>query len=66
MLYDNTTVFGSWTNVYQMASLSEQYDNRIVNNVTIAMPHPGIVAAAIEASKSTGNRVILTNDLLRK
>lgn len=46
MLYDNTTVFGSWTNVYQMASLSEQYDNRIVNNVTMAMPHPGIVAAA--------------------
>jgi hypothetical protein len=50
MLYDNTTVIGSWTNVYEMASLSEQYNNRIVNNVTMAMPHPGVIAAAADSS----------------
>jgi len=45
MLYDNTAVQGSWTNVKSMDSLSKQYNNRIVNNVTMAMPHPGVVAA---------------------
>ncbi len=48
MLYENTTVIGSWTNVYGMASLSEQYNGRIVNNVTMAMPHPGVIAAAMD------------------
>jgi hypothetical protein len=47
MLFDNTTAIGSWiaTNSSNMTASYEQY-NRIVNNVTLAMPHAGIAAAA--------------------
>ena len=47
MLFDNTTAIGSWiaTNSSNMTASYEQY-NRIVNNVTLAMPHAGITAAA--------------------
>ena len=45
MLYDNTTVKGSWIQVSNMTELSKQW-NRTVNNVTMAMPHSGIVKAA--------------------
>ncbi|KAL2867801.1 uncharacterized protein BJX67DRAFT_371777 [Aspergillus lucknowensis] len=42
---DNTTVTGSWIDKADMAELSERY-GRIVHNVTAAMPHGGIIAAA--------------------
>lgn len=45
MLYDNTTVKGTWTQVWNMTKLSNLW-NRTVNNVTMAMPHSGIVKAA--------------------
>jgi len=47
MLYDNTTVKGSWTNIPEnnMTVLSKEY-NRTVNNVTMAMPHASLFAAA--------------------
>jgi len=47
MLYDNTTVKGSWTNVPEnnMTTLSTTF-KRTVNNVTLAMPHSGVFAAA--------------------
>ncbi len=47
MLHDNTTVIGSWvaTNSSNMTASYEKY-NRIVNNVTMSMPHAGIFAAA--------------------
>ncbi|KAI6716438.1 hypothetical protein JHW43_001039 [Diplocarpon mali] len=47
MLYDNTTVVGSWVagNTSNMASAYEQF-GRIVNNVTLSMPHAGLHAAA--------------------
>ncbi|MCJ1413824.1 hypothetical protein MMC32_000149 [Xylographa parallela] len=46
MLYDNTTVQGSWISTNQtMAEVSEKY-GRIVNNVTMAMPHSGVFGAA--------------------
>lgn len=46
MLYDNTTVQGSWINVPQnnMAELSLRWD-RTVTNVSMAMPHSGVFAA---------------------
>ena len=47
MLYDNTTVQGSWISVSDMTAVSRKY-GRIVNNVTMAMPHSGVFAAAIE------------------
>ena len=45
MIYDNTTVQGSWINVVNMTDLSIQY-NRTVLNVSMAMPHSGVFAAA--------------------
>lgn len=47
MLFDNTTVTGSWvaTSTSNMTAASEQY-GRIVNNVTMAMPHAGVFSAA--------------------
>ena len=58
MLYDNTTLKGSWTNVQNMSLLSEQYQ-RIVNNVTMVMPHAGVVAAAMDPI----NGIIQPSDL---
>lgn len=48
MLYDNTstTVKGQWIkDNMSMTELSKNY-NRTANNITMAMPHSGIVAAA--------------------
>jgi hypothetical protein len=46
ILYDNTTVQGSWINVQNMTELSAKHGSRIVNNVSMAMPHSGVFAAA--------------------
>ena len=58
MLYDNTTLKGSWTNVQDMSLLSKQYQ-RAVHNVTMAMPHAGVVAAAMDPR----NGIIQPSDL---
>ncbi|KAL2831548.1 hypothetical protein BDW59DRAFT_157974 [Aspergillus cavernicola] len=44
-LYDNTTVTGSWIDQVDMTELWHRY-GRVVHNVTAAMPHGGIIAAA--------------------
>ncbi|KAL4925230.1 uncharacterized protein BDV17DRAFT_187771 [Aspergillus undulatus] len=44
-LHDNTTVAGSWIDRANMTELSEKY-GRNVHNITAAMPHGGIIAAA--------------------
>jgi hypothetical protein len=47
MLFDNTTVQGSWVmaNSSNMTASNDQY-RRVVNNVTMSMPHAGVFAAA--------------------
>ncbi|KAH0541561.1 hypothetical protein FGG08_003973 [Glutinoglossum americanum] len=45
MLYDNTTVTGSWIDIRNVTDESHKA-GRIVNNVTLAMPHAGIFDAA--------------------
>ena len=45
MLFDNTTVQGSWIESHNMTETSKKFD-RVINNVTMAMPHAGIFAAA--------------------
>lgn len=47
MLYDNTTVTGSWvyTNTSDVTSSFTKY-GRVINNVTMSLPHAGVVAAA--------------------
>ncbi|KAL4862131.1 hypothetical protein BDV12DRAFT_49800 [Aspergillus spectabilis] len=44
-VHDNTTVAGSWIDKADMSELWQRY-GRIVHNVTAAMPHGGIIAAA--------------------
>lgn len=48
MLYDNTTIKGSWTNLGQEQNMTSLFEThkRIVNNITMAMPHPGVLQAA--------------------
>ena len=46
LLYDNTTVRGSWINVENMTELSAKYGQRIINNISMAMPHAGVLTAA--------------------
>jgi hypothetical protein len=49
MLFDNTTITGSWVapDSSNMTVAYEKYQ-RIVNNVTLSMPHAGLFAAARE------------------
>ncbi|KAI0107192.1 hypothetical protein GGR51DRAFT_571097 [Nemania sp. FL0031] len=48
-LFDNTTLTSSWLRVDEnnIATLSN-FHKRIVNKVTLAMPHPGVYAAATD------------------
>ena len=47
MLFDNTTVKGSWVQT-KSSNVTAAYAKltRIINNVTMSMPHAGVVAAA--------------------
>lgn len=47
-IWDNTTITGSWINIQDMATLSKRY-GRMINNITMAMPHGGIPAAAMDS-----------------
>ncbi|KAE9980742.1 hypothetical protein EG328_012087 [Venturia inaequalis] len=41
---------GSWVQDIDMIDVSKKFDGRIVNNVTLAIPHPGISKAASDKS----------------
>jgi hypothetical protein len=45
LFLENTTVNGSWIEIVDAKETSQKF-NRIVNNVTLAMPHAGIFQAA--------------------
>ncbi|KPM37754.1 hypothetical protein AK830_g8830 [Neonectria ditissima] len=47
LLYDNTTMYSEWIET-EHSNVTAQYEKtgRIINNVTLAMPHPGVYAAA--------------------
>ncbi|KAF2668798.1 hypothetical protein BT63DRAFT_426063 [Microthyrium microscopicum] len=45
LFLQNTTVNGTWIEKIDTKAVSQQY-NRIVNNVTMAMPHTGVFQAA--------------------
>jgi len=57
-LYNNITVRGSWVNVQNMTQVSQKF-GRIVNNVSLAFPHPGVAAAALNPR----NRLVQPADL---
>ncbi|KAK2600191.1 hypothetical protein QQS21_005065 [Conoideocrella luteorostrata] len=47
-LYDNTTMTAAWIETgYSNVTINHQQHGRIINNVTMAMPHPGVYAAAV-------------------
>lgn len=60
MLFDNTTVQGSWvaTNSSDMTANYHKW-GRIINNVTLAMPHAGIFSAA----RNQQNGILQPEDL---
>lgn len=48
LLHENTTVTGAWVNVVDVAEASKKAGGRIVNNVSLAMPHAGVSLAAYD------------------
>ncbi|RYO95541.1 hypothetical protein DL764_007663 [Monosporascus ibericus] len=48
-LFDNTTMVSSWIETeYGDVAANFEAHNRIINNVTIAMPHPGVYSATTD------------------
>jgi hypothetical protein len=60
-LYDNTTVTGSWIDIGNMTELSMKH-GRMVNNITAAMPHGGIIAAATDPRNGIRQPVDVTGE----
>jgi hypothetical protein len=60
-LLDNTTMDSSWIEA-EYGDPAKQYDahKRVINNVTLAMPHPGVYAAATAPI----NGILQPNELL--
>jgi hypothetical protein len=47
ILYDNTTVTGSWVETeHSNITVGLAEHNRVINNITMAMPHAGVLAAS--------------------
>ena len=59
MLYDNTTVRGSWIHEQNVTTLFQNFNNRTINNITMAMPHAGVFSAA----RDPLNNIIQPQDL---
>lgn len=55
MLYENTTVTAPWVETIT-SSVTANFDkyNRLINNVTLALPHSGVPAAA----RNTANQIL--------
>ncbi|KAI2463794.1 hypothetical protein F4781DRAFT_104660 [Annulohypoxylon bovei var. microspora] len=59
-LFDNTTMVSSWIETeFGDPKTSFATYNRVVNNVTLAMPHPGVYSAATD----TRNNILQPDDL---
>ncbi|TWU72033.1 hypothetical protein ED733_001305 [Metarhizium rileyi] len=60
LLNNNVTMVGAWINTqYSNVTESSEKYGRIVNNVTMAMPHPGVYAAATHRN----NRIVQPDEL---
>ncbi|KAI1850744.1 hypothetical protein JX266_004026 [Neoarthrinium moseri] len=60
LLYDNTTLYSSWIETeFSNPAKQTSEGNRIINNVTLAMPHPGVYSAATDPI----NGILQPNDL---
>ncbi|KAK3403451.1 hypothetical protein B0T20DRAFT_26634 [Sordaria brevicollis] len=59
-LYDNVTVTGTWINTdYSDPMTSYETYKRIINNVTLAVPHPGVY----DAATNPVNEILQPSDL---
>lgn len=58
MLFSNTSVLGSWIDRYDFQETSSFYARR-THNVSMAMPHPGVVSAA----HAPRNKIMQPEDL---
>ncbi|KAF2272791.1 uncharacterized protein EI97DRAFT_405417 [Westerdykella ornata] len=45
LLHENTTVTGQWVNIIDTAATSREH-GRVINNISLAMPHSGVFKAA--------------------
>ncbi|KAJ8105406.1 hypothetical protein OPT61_g10198 [Boeremia exigua] len=45
LLYENTTITAQWIDIINTTEVSKQH-KRVINNVSLAMPHAGVFAAA--------------------
>jgi hypothetical protein len=45
LLYENTTITAQWVDIINTTEKSREY-GRVINNVSLAMPHAGVFAAA--------------------
>lgn len=45
LLYENTTITAQWIDISDTTAVSKQH-GRVINNVSLAMPHAGVFAAA--------------------
>ncbi|KAK1971455.1 hypothetical protein LY78DRAFT_625964 [Colletotrichum sublineola] len=60
LLYDNTTLTSAWIEVdYSDTSKNSGDHGRIINNVTLAMPHPSVY----DAATNPVNKILQPNDL---
>ena len=63
MLYDNTTIEGTWIAVQNMTEISRKHSpsnySRVVTNITMAMPHAGV----FEAMRNPINKIMQPQDL---
>lgn len=60
MLYDNVTMVGSWIEA-QFSNTEESFKihERVINNVSLALPHPGVYKAATNDK----NKILQPSDL---
>ncbi|KZL68008.1 MCM2/3/5 family protein [Colletotrichum tofieldiae] len=60
LLYDNTTLTSAWIEV-EFGNTTKNFEDhgRIVNNVTLAMPHPSVY----DAATNPANKILQPNDL---
>ena len=59
LLGENISLMGQWVEIVDTATVSNNYGGRAVNNVSLAMPHAGVPAAA----QLSQNGIIQPNDL---
>jgi hypothetical protein len=58
LLYENTTVTAQWIDIVDTTETS-RYHGRVINNVSLAMPHAGVFAAA----RDPGNGILQPEEL---